>query len=75
MRFGALKKYGFLIMGLLVFPVAVHEFFIKVSTTHLLELNALAVTLISTGSIFLLGLLRKQTRDGIITESHLGSAQ
>jgi len=62
------KGFGIWPMFLIIILVALHEFFIKLATTHLPELNGIAITLISIGLTLATGLLHAQTRQGFREE-------
>jgi len=61
---------GFVVwlMAIMVLLVALHEFFIKIATSHLPTLNGIAVGLISVGLTLLLGLIHDRTRQGVRAE-------
>jgi uncharacterized membrane protein len=62
------RRFIVWLMVLLVLLVALHEFFIKVTTNNLPALNGLAVGLIAIGLTLCLGMLHRPTRKGVGTE-------
>jgi uncharacterized membrane protein len=68
-RMNKLKtKIALWMISLLIFTVALNEFFIKIATNHLPALNGLAISLIFLGLAIMLGFFHGKTRRGFARE-------